>query len=190
MFVKSWELFVFLSLWNCNSIILILTSATANYLIIKWFKTGNKNLQYLRNKVWNCIQLSKYKFTKKYLFLFACCYSYRHILWTVRKRILNKICDNLCFYDDCFTGKGRDGERDRRHNKGCNCKRSGCLKNYCECYEVRNFIQQIVTLEAVVNVIHALWLQMVHNELSYVILINLMLCNVEFMYIKWMGIYH
>ena len=34
-------------------------------------------------------------------------------------------------------GKGRDtGEDIRRHNKGCNCKRSGCLKNYCECYEV------------------------------------------------------
>lgn len=34
-------------------------------------------------------------------------------------------------------GKGKEGESDRRHSKGCNCKRSGCLKNYCECYEVR-----------------------------------------------------
>ncbi|KAG7274051.1 hypothetical protein CRUP_030773 [Coryphaenoides rupestris] len=32
-------------------------------------------------------------------------------------------------------GKGKQGESDRRHSKGCNCKRSGCLKNYCECYE-------------------------------------------------------
>ncbi|KAG8234449.1 hypothetical protein J437_LFUL014195 [Ladona fulva] len=32
-------------------------------------------------------------------------------------------------------GKGHVGD-ERRHNKGCNCKRSGCLKNYCECYEI------------------------------------------------------
>ena len=33
-------------------------------------------------------------------------------------------------------GKGIIGDG-RRHNKGCNCKRSGCLKNYCECYEAK-----------------------------------------------------
>ncbi|KAJ9581773.1 hypothetical protein L9F63_003842, partial [Diploptera punctata] len=33
-------------------------------------------------------------------------------------------------------GKGIVGD-ERRHNKGCNCKRSGCLKNYCECYEAK-----------------------------------------------------
>ncbi|XP_020285263.1 protein lin-54 homolog [Pseudomyrmex gracilis] len=35
-------------------------------------------------------------------------------------------------------GKVREtGDDIRRHNKGCNCKRSGCLKNYCECYEAK-----------------------------------------------------
>ncbi|XP_022916448.1 protein lin-54 homolog isoform X2 [Onthophagus taurus] len=36
-------------------------------------------------------------------------------------------------------GKSKDlGELPiRKHTKGCNCKRSGCLKNYCECYEAK-----------------------------------------------------
>ncbi|VDP40068.1 unnamed protein product [Soboliphyme baturini] len=33
-------------------------------------------------------------------------------------------------------GKGRI-DTERLHNKGCNCKKSSCLKNYCECYEAR-----------------------------------------------------
>lgn len=37
-------------------------------------------------------------------------------------------------------GKAKDMTGDssiRKHTKGCNCKRSGCLKNYCECYEAK-----------------------------------------------------
>jgi len=33
--------------------------------------------------------------------------------------------------------KGAPEAIGRRHTKGCNCKRSGCLKNYCECYEAQ-----------------------------------------------------
>ncbi|NWW50379.1 MTL5 protein, partial [Pedionomus torquatus] len=34
-------------------------------------------------------------------------------------------------------GKGKLGEIKLHHNKGCNCKRSGCLKNYCQCFEAK-----------------------------------------------------
>lgn len=37
-------------------------------------------------------------------------------------------------------GKAKDNSGEvavRKHTKGCNCKRSGCLKNYCECYEAK-----------------------------------------------------
>lgn len=43
----------------------------------------------------------------------------------------------MAFHPKIGKGKGKDGDGDRRHNKGCNCKRSGCLKNYCECYEAK-----------------------------------------------------
>ncbi|XP_055669592.1 tesmin [Falco peregrinus] len=34
-------------------------------------------------------------------------------------------------------GKSKLGEMKLHHNRGCNCKRSECLKNYCECFEAK-----------------------------------------------------
>jgi hypothetical protein len=44
----------------------------------------------------------------------------------------------------------------KRHNRGCNCKRSYCLKNYCECFEVeqrytfRDFFHQFCDVKAMI----------------------------------------
>ncbi|XP_056383458.1 protein lin-54 homolog isoform X3 [Hyla sarda] len=35
-------------------------------------------------------------------------------------------------------GKLKTGDVNPRHTKRCSCKRSGCLKNYCECHEAKN----------------------------------------------------
>ena len=39
------------------------------------------------------------------------------------------------------TFQGPEGVPDtRHHSKGCHCKRSGCLKNYCKCCVLSMFV--------------------------------------------------
>ncbi|PAA72531.1 hypothetical protein BOX15_Mlig012948g1 [Macrostomum lignano] len=52
----------------------------------------------------------------------------------VRQKAIKSVLNRNPF---AFHPKIGKGEGERRHNKGCNCKRSGCLKNYCECFEAK-----------------------------------------------------
>lgn len=65
----------------------------------------------------------------------------------------------------------------RKHTKGCNCKRSGCLKNYCECYEVqfmfiffvylKNIFRRKLHAPVIVNAWDAEMLKMPYIEKEY-----------------------
>lgn len=55
-----------------------------------------------------------------------------------RQRAIRSCLDRNPYAFHPKIGKNHEGNKvNRQHSKGCNCKRSFCLKNYCECYEAK-----------------------------------------------------
>ncbi|XP_062951987.1 tesmin [Cynocephalus volans] len=64
-----------------------------------------------------------------------CCNNLRHEI--ERLRAIKACLDRNPEAFQPKIGKGKLGDVKPRHSKGCNCKRSSCLKNYCECFEAK-----------------------------------------------------
>ncbi|XP_017329031.2 spexin prohormone 2 isoform X2 [Ictalurus punctatus] len=66
-----------------------------------------------------------------------CCNNVEHA--TDRYRAIKTCLDRNpeAFRSKIHSSSGVEGDAKGSHTRGCNCKSSGCLKNYCECYKAK-----------------------------------------------------